>query len=116
MSPFKLILDYSSYFSVDRIERNIIVSLRQNLPSEVVKEKSHLALTILAYPEGNGNLIASAVFIISLPVIEDAGKNLLEKLVFPSLNLVKYSYSKFYKTKLRWPIHDYRQRAFRQCE
>lgn len=105
-----LILDYSLYFTVLREGRNIIVSVNENLPSEVVKEKSHLVLTILANPEGNADLIASAVLIIALPVVENAGRNLLKKRAFLLLNLVKCR-TKLHKTKLRWLLHDCQRRA-----
>lgn len=66
-------LECNLFFSVERIERSIFVSVKENLPDDVVKNKSHVVLTILAYPENDEELIGSAILIISLPTVEESG-------------------------------------------
>lgn len=59
--------DLAAYFKVNRNERQITVSVIENLPDEVLESKSTVAVEIVATASEDADLTASAVLIISLP-------------------------------------------------
>lgn len=72
------IVDFKDYFTATRNERNVALSLDENLPDNVLQANSVIVLTLVATVEGSSDLTGYTVVIISLPDSEGlpaTGKN-----------------------------------------
>lgn len=62
-----LFLEHANYFKAENTGGQIVVTVRENLPEDVLETESVIILTIVATVEADNDLTDSAVLVISLP-------------------------------------------------